>query len=37
MAGVLVEIRSGEGGKHSEFLVGQQFGIYAKMGVRRCL
>ena len=37
MSGVLVEIRAGEGGRHSELLVVQQFIIYSKMGVRRCL
>jgi hypothetical protein len=34
---VIVEIRAAEGGADARDLVNVQFGIYAKMGVRRCL
>jgi protein subunit release factor A len=37
MESVLVEIRAAEGGKDACLLVREQFTIYAKMGVRRCL
>ena len=34
---VIVEIRSGEGGRHSKFLVNKLSGIYIKYGSRRGL
>jgi protein subunit release factor A len=34
---VIVEIRSGEGGLHSKFLVNKFVGIYVKYGIRRGL
>lgn len=37
MESVIVEIRAAEGGLDARLLVEEQFVIYAKMGVRRCL
>lgn len=37
METVIVEIRAAEGGQHAKVLVGEQFAIYARMGVRRRL
>jgi len=34
---VIVEIRAAEGGNDAKLLVEEQFGIYVKAGVRRCL
>jgi len=37
MDSVIVEIRAAEGGEDARLLCVEQFNIYAKMGVRRCL
>lgn len=37
MSAVIVEIRAAEGGADAKLLVREQFNIYVKMGVRRCL
>jgi protein subunit release factor A len=37
MSTVIIEIRAAEGGDDAKSLVLEQFGIYAKMGARRCL
>jgi protein subunit release factor A len=37
MGTVLIEIRAAEGGDDAKALVHEQFGVYVKMGVRRCL
>ena len=37
MESVIVEVRAAEGGDHAKTLVGEQFAIYARMGVRRGL
>lgn len=37
MRSVIVEIRAAEGGDDAKLLVGKQFDIYRKMGVRGCL
>lgn len=34
---VIVEIRSAEGGEHSERLVIEQFSIYSKLAIKRGL
>lgn len=34
---VIVEVRAAEGGDHAKALVYEQFGIYARLGVRRGL
>ena len=37
MESVIVEIRAAEGGEDAKLLVAEQYAIYGKMGVRRCL
>ncbi len=37
MESVIVEIRAAEGGKDAKLLVEDQFAVYVKVGVRRCL
>lgn len=37
MGSLIVEIRAGEGGEDAKSLVVEQFALYSKMGVRRCL
>jgi protein subunit release factor A len=37
METVIVEIRAAEGGADAKLLVEEQFGVYVKVGVRRCL
>jgi protein subunit release factor A len=37
MKSVIIEIRAAEGGDDAKALVQEQFGVYVKMGVRRCL